>query len=91
MWNDDYPMHDGWGAGAWVMLVVMVLLLVMLAVTVWLLLRSGSGSALVPGPASPSGLSGPARSAAEEVLAERFARGELDEDEFRRRRDVLRQ
>ncbi|HET6951953.1 MAG TPA: SHOCT domain-containing protein [Acidimicrobiales bacterium] len=27
---------------------------------------------------------------AEDVLAERFARGEIDEDEFRRRREVLR-
>jgi putative membrane protein len=28
--------------------------------------------------------------AAEDVLAERFARGEIDEDEFRRRREALR-
>jgi putative membrane protein len=28
--------------------------------------------------------------AAEEVLAERFARGEIDENEFRRRREALR-
>lgn len=27
---------------------------------------------------------------AEDVLAERFARGEIDEEEFRRRRDLLR-
>jgi uncharacterized membrane protein len=30
------------------------------------------------------------RQGAEDVLAERFARGEIDEDEFRRRRDALR-
>lgn len=29
------------------------------------------------------------RQDAEELLAERFARGEIDEDEFTRRRDVL--
>lgn len=30
------------------------------------------------------------RSSAEDVLAERFARGELDEDDYRQRLDVLR-
>lgn len=30
------------------------------------------------------------RATAEEVLAERFARGEIDEDEYRRRRDLVR-
>jgi putative membrane protein len=34
-------------------------------------------------PAAPSG--------AEEVLAQRFARGEIDEDEYRHRRDALRE
>jgi putative membrane protein len=34
--------------------------------------------------------SGPARRAGEDVLAERFAHGEIDEDEYRRRRDALR-
>jgi putative membrane protein len=32
----------------------------------------------------------PGRASAEDVLAERFARGEIDEDEYRRRRDLLR-
>jgi putative membrane protein len=31
-----------------------------------------------------------ASSSAEELLAQRFARGEIDEDEYRRRRDALR-
>lgn len=30
------------------------------------------------------------RSSAEDVLAERFARGELDEDEYRRHRELVR-
>jgi len=33
----------------------------------------------------------PAASSAEEVLAQRFARGEIDEDEYRLRRDALRE
>jgi putative membrane protein len=32
-----------------------------------------------------------APSSAEEVLAQRFARGEIDEDEYRHRRDALRE
>jgi len=32
-----------------------------------------------------------AASSAEELLAQRFARGEIDEDEYRRRRDALRE
>ena len=31
------------------------------------------------------------RSSAEDVLAERFARGEIDEDEYRKRRAALRE
>ena len=33
----------------------------------------------------------PAASSAEEVLAQRFARGEIDEDEYRLRRDAMRE
>jgi putative membrane protein len=33
---------------------------------------------------------GPARGSADDILAERFARGEIDEDEYRRRRSALR-
>jgi putative membrane protein len=32
-----------------------------------------------------------AATSAEELLAQRFARGEIDEDEYRRRRDALRE
>jgi putative membrane protein len=34
---------------------------------------------------------GRTRRSAEDVLAERFARGEIDEDEYRKRRDALRE
>lgn len=76
--------HDGdWGTGAWLAMSLMMLLFLggLIALVVWLA-RIGAGrnprvdeTSL---PATP-----------DEVLAERFARGEIDEDEFTRRRQVL--
>ncbi len=49
------------------------------------LVRYLAGSRQGGGPAAGSG-----RSSAEEILAERFARGEIDQDEYTRRRQLLR-
>jgi putative membrane protein len=35
--------------------------------------------------------SGPSRRSAEDILAERFARGEISEEDYRRQRDLVRQ
>ena len=77
--------HDGdWGAGTWVAMSVMMLAFWggLIALVVWLA-RAGAGRNQrgvdeTSPPATP-----------DEVLAERFARGEIDEDEFTRRRQVL--
>jgi putative membrane protein len=75
-------MMDGWDMNGWgwgwmtLMMVVGVLLVALLVVT---LLRGS-----VPGPRSDD------RPDAEQVLAQRLARGEIDEDEYRRRRGALR-
>jgi putative membrane protein len=90
-WNgrDDFMwgMHDGLGWGGWLLMGLLTLLLVGLAVgLVLVLVRSTSGrGAAGGGQARP----GP-QSAAEHVLDERFARGEIDEEEYLRRRSVLR-
>jgi putative membrane protein len=68
----------GWGWGAWLMMGV--LLLVFWGLVAWVVVTLVRGS-------SPSRR--PKRSA-EEVLAERYARGEIDKDEFTERRDALR-
>lgn len=88
MW-DDYgrPMHEGlgWATGL-VLVLLLVLFLAALAVLAFALYRGTSNTmhqqrqSSMPGPLST----------AERVLAERYARGEIDDDEFRRRRDVLR-
>ncbi len=75
-WNDGM----GWGSGGWV---VMALVMLALAVVVFMaLFRSGRSNASTPGPAR--------RSTSEQLLDERFARGEMDADEYQARRDVLR-
>lgn len=72
---------DGWGAGiAWVLL--MLLFWGGLVILVVFLVRGF----LVP-PARRPGESG--RPDPRDILAERFARGEISEDEFQERRRVL--
>lgn len=88
MWGyrgDGYGMHDDAGAGFWVMVVMMLLVLVaVLALLYLLVVRTGGTSGRDQG-----GVAGEPR-VADRLLDERFARGEIDEDEYRQRRAVLR-
>lgn len=80
-----YGWYDGnWGIGAWILMaVVMVLFWGGLAAVVLFILRR-------PVTAHGSAWLRPAHHDAEKVLSERFARGEIDEDEFTARRAALR-
>lgn len=80
MWGD----HGGWGAGNWIAMSVMMILFWggLVALTIWIVHtvrpdRRHDGAAPPP-PSRP-----------DEVLAERYARGEIDDDEYTRRRRVL--
>ncbi|HEX6248670.1 MAG TPA: SHOCT domain-containing protein [Nocardioidaceae bacterium] len=84
---DGWEMHDGWGAGAWVLMVLLLLLLFALIVAVVVLAVRAARRA--PHTGSSSAPVGP--STAEQVLDERFARGEIDEEEYLRKRSVLRE
>lgn len=80
MWDGNNHMGGGWW---WVMGIGWLVFLALVVVLIFLLVRrfaqpSGQGSSM-PRP-SP-----------EDVLAERFARGEIDEEEYRRRRAALRE
>jgi putative membrane protein len=79
LWNDS-----GWGLGAWLLMSLMMIVFWggLIALAVWLVrsLRTDNN----PTQAAPSPFA-----RADEVLAERFARGEIDEDEFTRRRALL--
>ncbi|MET8947374.1 SHOCT domain-containing protein [Streptomyces sp. NPDC004542] len=89
MWYDG-----GWGWGGWfVMTVFMVLFWAVLIVGLVALVRYLSGTRHRQQPGSPpaSGEGGWQGRRAEELLAERFARGEIDEDEYERRLGLLRE
>ena len=91
-WGDGYgPMHDGVGWVGWVFMVLMMLLFVALIVgVVVLLVRSTSGGSARPPTAGSGSGQGPEASGAQQMLDERFARGEIEEEEYLRRRSVLR-
>jgi|tagenome__1003787_1003787.scaffolds.fasta_scaffold20699619_2 putative membrane protein len=77
-WYDGRGGHmTGWGWAA--MTISSVLLLVLLVAIVLLLVRLGSRSVGRPAEGRRP----------EQLLGERFARGEIDEDDYRRRLDVL--
>lgn len=86
MW-DEYGRHGyGWDWGDWLAMgLIMLLFWILLLTAVFLLLRwfreqrSGGGG----------GARHQDNDAADRMLAERFARGEIDEEEYRRRRSVL--
>jgi putative membrane protein len=74
---DRWDHMDGWG-WMWVGgLVWLIVLAGLIGLVTWLVIR-GTG----PSSRSP-------HTDAKRILAERFARGEIDEDEFRRRSDLL--
>lgn len=92
---DDYGNHmGGWGWGAWVGMALMMLLFwLLLVAAVVLLVRYARGDGTRGGSAQGGPGAHGTRAeggSAESVLAERYARGEIDEEEYLRRRSVLR-
>ena len=75
--------HDGWGPGAWIaMAFVMLVFWTVVVAAIVALVRSsrGRGHDRVVGRTDD----------AERILAERFARGEIDADDYKQRRELLR-
>ena len=72
----------GWGRAVLLVLLVVVLVAAVAAVVLVVAQRGAQRPAGAPGaPAAPSG--------AQQILDERYARGEIDDEEYRRRRGVL--
>ena len=80
MMNGD----GGWGVGAWLMMALITLAVLALIVAGVVALNRGSHPATPPPLAAGSGGSDALR-----TLDDRFARGEIDEAEYARRRDLL--
>lgn len=78
-----YGWDQSWGIGGWIAMGLMMLLFWGGLITVVILLLRGSHS-------GGRGLSGPPHDDSERILNERFARGEIDEIEFKARRAALR-
>ena len=70
--------HGGWGWGGW--LVMSVGMIAFWALVIWavIALARSAASASPTAPRTP-----------QEILAERLATGEIDEDEYRRRLEAL--
>ena len=81
---DRGDMNNG-GGHWWGWLIGLVVLALVVVLVVWAVARI-----VQPHSAAHAGPRDPARPSAEDVLADRLARGEIDEDEYRRRRDALR-
>jgi putative membrane protein len=82
--------EGGWGPGAWILMSLMMIVFWggLIALTVWLVRTVGTDRSTAPIPSVPAPTTSTGK--ADEVLAERFARGEIDEDEFKSRRALLR-
>lgn len=80
-WN-----HRAWGAGDWFAMSLMMIVLwaLLIALIGWLVRSSRNGHDSTAGPGNRS-----VTPRADEVLAERLARGDIDADEFGRRRALL--
>lgn len=82
--NDDGWNHmDGWNA-AWMWLWGVAMMALFVVLLLWLVrAASGKPGSAAPPPSHPS-------DRAREILAERYARGELTTEEFRERAEQLR-
>lgn len=81
MWGHDW----GWGWGAWLVMSLLMAMFWGLVIAGIVVLVRSLGSRQ-PGGSAPE----TRQPSAEELLAERFARGEIDGDEYTRRRELLR-
>ena len=81
-------MYDGWGWswGGWLLMTLVMIVFWAAVITAVVLAVRYLADSRHPG----GGLPTPRPARAEDLLAERFARGEIDDDEYRQRLTLLR-
>ena len=80
--DDVYPYHMMWGGGGFVGSFMMLFFIAIAVVVVFMVVRWLR-------PADPSGGSGTNAKSAIAILEERYARGEIDKQEFEEKRRVM--
>lgn len=80
--DDRWGHMDGWGGG-WMWLWGIAMMALFVVLIVWLVRATTENGAPSSSPKDPT-------DGAREILAERYARGELTTDEYRERADQLR-
>lgn len=86
MWHHGYGSW-GWGWGSWIMTAIVFTLFFALVITAIV-----AAVRYLSGPRHGGAHYGPPpRRNADDILAERFARGEIDDEEYRRRVALLRE
>ena len=79
---------DGWGWGGWIVMMIVMIVFWGSVITAGVLaIRYLAGAGAGVQRNRPTSVS----TKAEDVLTERFARGEIDEDEYRRRMATIRE
>ncbi len=85
---------NGWGGGFWWSILMMTMMIVFWGGLIWFavtLIRRANNSphTALPAMAVPSATNAVARQTAQEILAERLARGEIEIDDYRQRLQAL--
>ena len=87
---DDHMWGYNWGWGEWILMTSLMVVFWAAVITAIVLAVRYLANARSSGDGR-SRPSGPEQSRAEQVLGERFARGEIDDDEYRSRMKTLRE
>ena len=92
MWNEPYGMMGGWGGWGWFWpfhFLIPLLFLAIIIATVVLAVRYAMGWSVHPIGPGMMGYGVERRSSALDVLEERYARGEINRDEYlEKKRDI---
>ncbi len=83
--------NDGMGNGSWWWFMMMIMMVAFWGGLIWIGVTLVKRSHATPQLHTPAATPAPLRASAQEILAERLARGEIEPDDYRQRLDALRQ